>query len=202
MRLLHFDLLLATANQHKIAEMKTMIPDFIKIKSLSDIEYLEELPETSGTIPGNATEKAREVWKITGMNCLSDDSGLCVAALNGEPGVDSAFYAGLPRNDQSNYNLLLKKMDGRSDRRAHFLTVMALIIDGKEFLFEGRVEGTITEKPIGNSGFGYDTVFVPNGYDITFAQMSEKEKNAISHRKNALAKVIAFLKVYNEKQEK
>lgn len=197
-----FHLVIASNNHNKVSEIREMAPIGFVFHSLMDKNITQELPETSGTIPGNATEKAREVWKITGMNCLSDDSGLCVAALNGEPGVDSAFYAGLPRNDQSNYNLLLKKIDGRSDRRAHFLTVMALIIDGKEFLFEGRVEGTISEKPIGNSGFGYDPVFVPNGYDITFAQMSEKEKNAISHRKNALAKVIAFLKVYNEKQEK
>ena len=192
-----FELLIATNNQHKLEEIRKMLPNYIRIKSLSDVNFSKELPETSGTIPGNALQKARFVWNETKINCLSDDSGLCVTSLNGEPGVDSAIYAGLPRNDSANNSLLLKKLEGKSDRRAEFVTVMSLIINGQELIFEGKIEGTISKEPLGNSGFGYDPLFIPNGYSLTFAQMGETEKNNISHRKNALNKVLAFLKVFN-----
>jgi len=194
------ELLIASNNQHKVTEIRKMTPPGFIFYTLDDKNFTLELPETSGTISGNALQKARFVWNNTKLNCLSDDSGLCVTALDGKPGVDSAFYAGLPRNDNANIALLLKKLEGKSERKAEFLTVMALIINGQELIFEGRVEGTISDKPMGNSGFGYDPIFIPKGYDLTFAQMGEEEKNKISHRKNALNKVIAFLIKFGDKQ--
>jgi XTP/dITP diphosphohydrolase len=157
---------------------------------------LDELPETTGTIPGNALQKARFTFEVTGKNCLADDSGLLVESLDNQPGVDSAFYAGLPRNDQRNIEKLLINLQDKTNRKARFITVLALILDGKEFLFEGEVVGEITHSPSGNLGFGYDPVFVPKGYQHTFAELDPDLKNKISHRANALQKMVDFLANY------
>jgi XTP/dITP diphosphohydrolase len=187
------NLLIASANPHKVDEIKSILAGAVNIKSLADIHFTAELPETSGTIPGNAMQKARTLFGLTGLNCLADDSGLLIEALNGAPGVDSAFYAGLPRNEKANIDKVLTELSGKSSRKAAFITVMALILDGKEYLFEGRVEGHIADSPRGTNGFGYDPVFIPNGHERTFAELSPEDKNKISHRKMATDQVINFL---------
>ena len=153
----------------------------------------EEIPETQPTIEGNALQKARYVYEHTGLNCFADDTGLEVEALNGAPGVYSARYAGEHVSYADNNVLLLKNLAGCENRKARFRTVIALIVDGKEYLFEGRVEGAIATEPHGEGGFGYDPLFVPEGSQLTFAEMSSEAKNKISHRGRAVAKLVAFL---------
>lgn len=186
-------LIFATNNAHKLHEAKVALGDSIEIRSLADINYEVEPEETEPTIEGNALLKARHLYAATGQNCFADDTGLEVDALNGEPGVNSAYYAGLPRDDKRNVALLLKNLNGQTNRNAHFKTVIALIIDGKETLFEGIVNGTIATEPTGTHGFGYDPVFIPEGLTTTFAQMELAEKNKYSHRARALSKMQAFL---------
>lgn len=186
-------LIFATNNAHKLHEAKVALGDSIEIRSLADIKYEVEPEETEPTIEGNALLKARHLYAATGKNCFADDTGLEVDALNGEPGVNSAYYAGLPRDDKRNVALLLKNLNGQTNRNAHFKTVIALIIDGKETLFEGIVNGTIATEPTGTHGFGYDPVFIPEGLTTTFAQMELAEKNKYSHRARALSKMQAFL---------
>ena len=185
-------MIIATNNQHKLNEIRKMLPLSFTLETLKEAGVNFELPETSGSIEGNALQKARTVYLETGKTTLADDSGLLVEALGNQPGVDSAIYAGLPRSDQKNVDKLLAELDGADNRKASFVTVLALIMDGQEFLFEGRVNGQITEGLSGNGGFGYDPVFMPDGYDCTFAVMSDDEKNAISHRANAVAKLKEF----------
>ena len=185
-------LLLATNNAKKVEEIRKLLPVGFELLTLKDISFFEEIPETTNTINGNSQQKARFVYDRTGINCLSDDSGLEINALNGRPGVDSAHYAGLPPDNAKNINRVLKEMDGLKDRSSRFVTVMTLILDGEEYQFEGEVNGTITTTPIGHNGFGYDPIFIPQGFNRTFAQMEAFDKNQISHRAKALDKLKEF----------
>ena len=186
-------LIFATHNKNKLKEVKDLIPSTITLQSLDDINFKNEIEETSATIEGNALLKAQTIYKQTGINCFADDSGLLVDALNGAPGVYSARYAGAQKNNEDNLQKLLFDLRNIETRDAHFKTVMALIIDGKDFLFEGIINGKIISEKIGTHGFGYDPIFVPNGYTETFAQLSSEIKNTISHRARALQKMLAFI---------
>ena len=188
------ELIFATHNQHKTEEAKEIGGSFIQLKNLKDIGCFEEIPETADTLPGNALQKARFVFERFHVNCFADDTGLEVEALDGRPGVYSARYAGEHCSYQDNVDKLLREMKGKTNRKACFKTVIALILDGKEYLFEGRVDGQIIEDQRGVSGFGYDPVFLPDGFSHTFAEMSEEEKNSISHRGRAMRKMMDFLK--------
>lgn len=183
----------ATNNKNKINELNQLIGDKINLVGLSDIGCHEELPETQGTIEGNALQKARYVFDNYKQNCFADDTGLEVNALNGRPGVYSARYAGEGKSAEDNMNKLLVELEGANDRSARFKTVIALVMDGKEWLFEGIVNGKIIEQKRGNKGFGYDPVFVPDGYEQTFAEMDMELKNRISHRGIAVRKLVEFL---------
>ncbi|SFD15422.1 RdgB/HAM1 family non-canonical purine NTP pyrophosphatase [Spirosoma endophyticum] len=187
------ELCFATNNQHKLDEVSTGLGNAFILKTLSDIGCTDELPETSGTIAGNSRQKADYVWTHFGVSCFADDSGLEVNALNGEPGVDSAFYSG-SRDAGKNIQKLLRKLEGNSNRKARFITVFTLVLHGVEHQFEGIIEGHILADPRGTGGFGYDPIFQPDGYDHTFAEMSLEEKNAMSHRSRALAKMLTYLK--------
>ena len=188
------ELIFATHNQHKTEEAREIGASFIQLKNLKDIGCFEEIPETADTLPGNALQKARFVFERYHVNCFADDTGLEVEALDGRPGVYSARYAGEHCTYQDNVDKLLREMKGMTNRKACFKTVIALILDGKEYLFEGRVDGQIIDNQRGMSGFGYDPVFLPDGFDRTFAEMSEEEKNEISHRGRAIRKMMEFLK--------
>ncbi len=183
---------LASRNAHKILEITTTLPAHVVLKSLDDIPCTEELPETGDTIPDNSLEKAQYVWDNYQVNCLSDDSGLEIEALGGKPGVHSAYYSG-SRDFEANIQAVLKEMPAEGSRKACFKTVMTLVLAGKAHQFEGIVEGEILFEKRGEQGFGYDPIFLPTGYDKTFAEMTTEEKNKISHRSRALAKVVAFL---------
>lgn len=169
------------------------MPQAINLLSLYDIDFHEEIAETAATIEGNALLKAKTIAEKFDTNCFSDDSGLLVDALNGAPGVYSARYAGEQKNDRDNIDKLLFELNYVDNRKAHFKTVMALVLNGKEYLFEGIIKGTITREMRGSNGFGYDPVFMPDGFSKTFAEMSAEEKNSISHRKIALKKLLDFL---------
>lgn len=184
----------ATNNQKKIAEVKAALgPDFT-IVSLEEIGCLEELPETGDTLDHNAFQKARYVNEKYGVDCFADDTGLEVDALGGAPGVYSGRYAGEPRSDERNIDLLLKNLEKESNRTARFRTVIALIMNGKEYAFEGIAEGNILKEKSGTGGFGYDPIFKPKGYEKTFAELSMEEKNKISHRGKAVQLLVKFLK--------
>ncbi|MBC8153718.1 MAG: RdgB/HAM1 family non-canonical purine NTP pyrophosphatase [Bacteroidetes bacterium] len=187
------ELCFATNNAHKLEEVAAWLGDAFTLKTLADIGCVDELPETSGTIAGNSRQKADYVYVNVGVSCFADDSGLEVDALDGLPGVDTAFYSG-SRDAGQNIALLLKNLDGQPDRKARFITVITLVLNGVEHQFEGTVDGTIVEEPRGEGGFGYDPIFQPAGYDRTFAEMSLTEKNTISHRARAMAKLTAYLK--------
>lgn len=187
------ELVFASNNQHKVNEIQAMIGSTIKLRSLKDIGCTEEIPETGRTFEENAGQKSRFVYEKFGLNCFADDSGLEIDALGGEPGVDSAHYSG-SRDFEQNMQLVLDKLGDTAKRTARFKTVISLIIDGEEFLFEGSVEGKITKSRSGFGGFGYDPIFQPDGYSISFAEMSADEKNRISHRAKATEKLISFLK--------
>lgn len=187
-------LIFATHNKNKAKEVKSIMPSFIELLSLDDINFHDEIDETASTLEGNALLKAKTIFEKTGINCFADDSGLLVDALNGEPGVYSARYAGEQKNDQDNMQKLLHELNDKPNKNAHFKTVMALIIDGKEHLFEGKIEGKIITEKLGSNGFGYDPIFVPDGYNETFAQLDSETKNKISHRARALQKMLEFLK--------
>ncbi len=181
-----------TNNQHKLIEIRHLAKDKFQIQSLQDVDFNYDIPETSPTLEGNALEKARFFYKKTGKNCFADDTGLEVHALGGLPGVNSARFAS-DHDYNKNMMHLLELMKDIEDRRARFRTVIALILDGKEFLFEGIVNGHITYEPRGQNGFGYDPIFVPQGDNRTFAQMTLDEKNLYSHRQKAFSKLIDFL---------
>lgn len=187
-------LVFATNNQHKLEEARHILTSGVQIRSLKEIGCNEELPETHETLHENALEKATYLYRHYKHNCFSDDTGLEVDALNGAPGVYSARFAGPGKSYRDNYELLLKKMTGMKNRSARFKTVVALILDGKEYVFTGTVSGIILEKPAGENGFGYDPVFQPDGFSRSFAEMSLEEKNQISHRKIALKKFADFLR--------
>lgn len=186
-------LVFATNNSNKIKEIKNLIGDSIELLSLKDINCLEDIPETSDTIAGNALQKVQYVFDKYGYNCFADDTGLEISALNGEPGIYSARYAGPQRDANDNMDKVLNGLKGEENRAAHFKTVIALIIDGKETLFEGIAEGEITEQKSGEEGFGYDPIFKPAGYNVTFSEMSLAAKNKISHRGKAVRKLVDFL---------
>jgi len=183
----------ATHNAHKVSEVQAVLGSEYQLVTATEAGITEEIPETQPTIEGNALQKARYVYEHTGLNCFADDTGLEVEALNGAPGVYSARYAGEHVSYADNNVLLLKNLAGCENRKARFRTVIALIVDGKGYLFEGRVEGTIATEPHGEGGFGYDPLFVPEGSQLTFAEMSSEAKNKISHRGRAVAKLVAFL---------
>jgi XTP/dITP diphosphohydrolase len=184
----------ATNNVKKIEEVKAALGSEFEIVSLQSIGCLEELPETGDTLNQNAFQKARYVKEHFGVDCFADDTGLEVDALGGAPGVHSGRFAGEPRCDTRNVELLLEKMQGQTNRKARFRTVIALILEGKEFAFEGAAVGEILDKKIGTGGFGYDPVFRPEGFQKTFAELTLEEKNEISHRGKAVNSLIAFLR--------
>jgi XTP/dITP diphosphohydrolase len=184
----------ATNNPKKIEEVKAALAGKVTILSLQDIGCTDELPETGDTLDDNAFEKAGYVHEHFGVDCFADDTGLEVDALGGAPGVYSGRFAGEPRSDARNLNLLLEKMQGQTNRTARFRTVIALILGGKEYQFDGVAEGEITPSPSGEGGFGYDPIFQPLGFDRTFASLSLAEKNEISHRGKAVQALIQFLR--------
>lgn len=183
----------ATNNPNKLAEIKQLMPAGINILSLKDIECFEELPETSDTLEDNAAQKAYYVYDNYGHNCFSDDTGLEIEVLDGRPGVYSARYAGPECRAEDNIQKILAEMKGEENRDAAFRTIISLVIDGREFQFEGQVEGQIIPEKWGDQGFGYDPIFLPDGYEESFAQMTVEEKNIISHRGLAVKKLIQFL---------
>ena len=183
----------ATGNSGKLREASEILGEGFELVTPADFGITEDIPETAETLEGNALQKARYVYSKTGLDCFADDTGLEVEALNGAPGVRSARYAGDEHDFDANNALLLKNLEGESNRKARFRTVIALILGGKEYLFEGKVEGTIIDHMTGSEGFGYDPMFVPEGETRTFAEMSAEEKNAISHRGRAVAKLVEFL---------
>lgn len=187
-------LIFATNNAHKLGEVQALLGDAFTLVTLRECGITEDIPETADTLEGNALQKARYVYEKTGLDCFADDTGLEVDALGGAPGVHSARYATDGHDFAANNSLLLKNLEGITDRTARFRTVIALILDGVEYTFEGRVDGTIATAESGSEGFGYDPLFVPSGEIITFAQMSAEAKNAISHRGRAVAKLVNFLK--------
>ena len=182
----------ATGNQNKLKEVKSAVDGF-KIVGLTDLDINEEIPETGTTLKENALQKARYVYDKTGLNCFSDDTGLEIEALNNKPGVYSAMYAGADCSAENNMQKVLKELSGVRNRKAKFKTVIALILNGKEFFFEGAVSGNVLKEKKGIGGFGYDPIFKPEGYKETFAEMSIDLKNKISHRGLAVKKLVAFL---------
>ena len=187
-------LVFATNNKHKLQEVRDILGSGVEVLSLSDIGCNDDIPETADTLQGNALIKARHIYNKYNVNCFADDTGLEVEALDGAPGVLSARYAGDGHDSEANMHKLLQNLTGKSNRNAQFRTVIALIIDGEEMLFDGIVKGIITEEKMGDSGFGYDPIFVPEGYSESFAQMSSDEKNSISHRYRATKKLNDYLK--------
>jgi len=186
-------LVFATNNQHKLQEIKQLLDDSIELLSLNDINCTDDIPENRETLEGNASEKSFYIFNKYGMNCFADDTGLEIEALNGEPGVYSARYAGEERNSENNMNLVLEKLDKINNRKARFRTVISLVIDGHETQFEGVVDGHILEEKRGQTGFGYDPIFQPIESGYSFAELSMVEKNEISHRGRAVQKLIKYL---------
>ena len=187
------DLILATNNPHKVDEIKSKLGNSLSIKTLNELGFYDDIPETAGTLQGNASQKSHFLYAKFGCNCFADDTGLEVEALNGEPGVYSARYAGVDKDSEANMQKLLKNLSGKENRNARFRTVISLIWEGEEHFFEGIVEGTILTEKHGSEGFGYDPIFQPNGYSKSFAELSMDEKNAISHRGKAVEKLLQFL---------
>lgn len=187
------NLVFATHNRNKALEIQALMPKGITIQTLDDIGCHDDIPETASTFEGNALLKARYVAKKFNVACFSDDSGLEVDFLNGQPGVYSARYAGETKNDEANLQKVLTELENQTNRGAQFKTVICLILNQKTHYFEGVVRGTIRHQPAGEGGFGYDPIFKPEGNSITFAEMSREEKNTQSHRARALTKMIAFL---------
>lgn len=187
------ELIFATNNPNKVKEIQTAIGESLKIISLAEAGINIEIPEPHDTLEDNAREKARTIHQLTGKNCFSEDTGLETTALGGEPGVHSARYAGNDGNFDSNINKLLNRLGAIPDRSARFRTVIALIWEGQEYLFEGICEGAITTERHGEGGFGYDPIFLPKGSTRTFGEMSLEEKNRYSHRRKAADKLVLFL---------
>ena len=192
-------LVFATNNRHKLDEIRAILGDKIELLSLNDINCHDDIPETADTLQGNAIIKARYIYEKFGINCFADDTGLEVDALGGEPGVYSARYAGEECDPKENMNKLLDNLTGISDRKAQFRTVIALIIGEEKHLFEGIVRGTIIEERRGEGGFGYDPIFVPEGYEHTFAELGSEVKNRISHRAKAVKQLAEYLLMTNDK---
>lgn len=190
------ELIFASHNENKVKEIRAMVPDEVQILSLNDIHFHEEIEETGSTLEENANIKARKIYEKTGKNVFADDSGLFVEALNGEPGVYSARYSGTG-NSKDNIQKLLKELKGKLNRNAYFRAVFCLILNGEEIYLDGEIHGRIIEEEKGNDGFGYDPVFISNGFDVTFAEMNPKDKNLISHRHKAVQKLINFIEIKN-----
>jgi XTP/dITP diphosphohydrolase len=190
-------LVFASNNKHKIQEIKALLPNSFTIKSLEDIGCTEDIPETADTIEGNAILKANYVSEKYGLACFADDSGLEVNALNGAPGVYSARYAGEQKNDNDNIEKLLTDLEGKANRKAQFKTVIALNFNGEQHLFTGIIKGKIISEKRGSNGFGYDPIFVAEGYDKTFAELTSEEKNSVSHRSQAVKELIKWLSTTN-----
>jgi len=187
-------LVFATNNAHKLEEVADKLSDSIELLSLNDISCNDDIEETGTSFNENASIKSHHIWNKYHLNCFGDDSGLEIDALNGEPGVYSARYAGGHGNHAANMDKVLEMLKNETNRKARFRTVISLLWNGRETFFEGTVEGTIRHARSGSGGFGYDPIFQPDGYDVTFAEMSMAEKNAISHRAKAVEKLVAFLK--------
>ncbi len=186
-------LVFATHNAHKVSEIKPLLPASVNLASLHDLGFIEEIPETGDTLAANALQKADYIHTRLNVDCFADDTGLEVKALAGRPGVYSARYAGENKSADDNIEKLLAELKGEKDRSALFKTVIAVIIEGKPKLFEGVVKGTISETKMGEKGFGYDPVFIPEGHSRSFAQMTREEKNKISHRGLAVKKFVVYL---------
>ena len=186
------DLVFATHNKKKAEEVRALLAGQYNILTLDDIGCLDDIPETGSSFAENASIKSGYVTSNFKMDCFADDSGLEVEALNNEPGIYSARYSG--GGDIANYNLVLANLKGKENRRARFRTVISLLQDGNEYFFEGELPGVIRETPVGSHGFGYDPIFQPDGYEISLAEMTMEQKNAISHRAMAMKKLIGFLK--------
>lgn len=191
-------LLFVTHNAHKSKEVKSIVANNFEIINLSDINFFEEIPETGNTFKENALQKAKYLHDKLGCNCFADDTGLEVEALNGEPGVYSARYAGEPSNSQRNIEKLLKNLNGKENRKAQFTTVIAVILNNETYFFEGAISGQIIECQRGEGGFGYDSIFIPDGYDKTFAELPAEVKNSISHRAVAMQKFKDFINTITE----
>ncbi len=187
-------LLFATNNQHKLREIREIAGTNLKILSLKDVNLDIEIPETQETIEGNAVQKARFVYEKTGLDCFADDTGLEIDALDGRPGVYSARYAGEGCSFDDNVQKILTELNGLENRKAKFRCIICLVMDGKEYLFDGRVDGVITTERQGQDGFGYDPVFLPDGHNQTFSEMPAYLKNGISHRGRAVEKMFRWLK--------
>jgi XTP/dITP diphosphohydrolase len=188
----------ATNNQHKVKEIRSALPDDISIITLREADIDVDIPEPHETLEENAAEKARTIFRLTGLDCFSEDTGLEVTALNNAPGVHSARYAGEEKSFTRNTGKLLSELMEKTDRSARFRTVICLILDGKEHYFEGSCEGRIAGEPRGSQGFGYDPVFIPEGSVKSFAEMDMAEKNRYSHRKKATDMLVAFLNSINQ----
>ena len=186
-------LVFATNNQHKLDEIRKITNGLTEIVSLAEINCHDDIPETADTLEGNALQKARYIKEHFGLDCFADDTGLEVEVLHNAPGVFSARYAGPDHDSEANMNKLLQELQDKDNRKARFRTVIALILNGKEYLFEGIINGTITREKRGGSGFGYDPLFVPDNYSQTFAEMGNDIKNQISHRAQAVKKLTTFL---------
>lgn len=189
------ELIFATNNQHKLEEVQQIVGPSFTLKRLQDIGCSDDIPETGNTFSANASQKSHYIYERYHCACFADDSGLEIDALNGEPGVDSAHYSG-SRDAGQNMQLVLEKLGDNPNRKARFITVISLIIDGQEHFFEGIIEGHITNEPIGEQGFGYNPIFIPEGYERSFAQLDLQEKISINHRAKAIKKMIQFLNNY------
>ncbi|MGO3805228.1 MAG: non-canonical purine NTP diphosphatase [Sphingobacterium sp.] len=189
------ELVFATNNAHKLEEVQAMVNDNFVLKSLKDIGCTDDIPETGETFAENAKQKTDYLANKYGLYCFGDDSGLEIDALNGEPGVYSARYSG-SRDMEKNIELVLSKLAGVNERTARFKTIISLYLNEKQHFFEGAIEGVIIDELRGTSGFGYDPIFIPHGYDRTFAEMSNEQKNSISHRSIAVGKLADFLKKF------
>lgn len=187
-------LVVATNNNHKLGELKTMLADFFEVKGMAEMGFHDDIVEDADTFSGNALIKARTIARKLSCSCIADDSGLEVDALNGEPGIYSARYAGEPKSDTRNLEKVLEKLGDEPNRKAKFTAVIAYVHNGLEYVFEGNVEGSILAETKGEKGFGYDPIFIPKGFDKTFAQMTADEKNALSHRARAVEKFLEFVK--------
>lgn len=188
------EIVFATGNAHKLAEVQAVLGDEFRLVTAAGAGITEEIPETGLTLEQNASQKSHYLYERLGVDCFADDTGLEVDALGGAPGVHSARYAGEGHDFEANNRLLLENLEGAADRSARFRTVISLILDGREYLFEGRVEGRIAESRSGCGGFGYDPLFIPEGSEVSFAEMTADEKNAISHRGRAVRQLAEFLK--------
>ena len=191
------ELIFATHNDHKVKEVAQMLPSYLTMKSLTDINFHDEIDETGKTFEENALLKAKTIFEKTNKNIFADDSGLVIDALDGAPGIYSARYAGTGK-DADNVTKALKELEGKTNRKAYFISIFCLILNGKEYFFEGKVNGTISTEIRGEDGFGYDPIFIPDGYSKSFAQMTAEEKNNISHRGLAVKKLNDFLTKQNK----